>query len=142
MPVWVLQVLQEKGELGEQVAAARMERNALLAAQRAGQGQGLPTTPSVANREQPLASDQRLEQCCSRAHVRLQGSARTRTSRMLPAIRSSPSRACPPTRHPDRTCIRGSRADKGLDGVVCRALQEELQRLQAQIGELRDALGM
>ena len=61
MPVWVLQVLQEKGELGEQVAAARMERNALLAAQRAGQGQGLPTTPSVANREQPLASDQRLE---------------------------------------------------------------------------------
>ena len=46
-----LQVLQEKGELGEQVAAARMERNALLAAQRAGQGQGLPTTPSVANRE-------------------------------------------------------------------------------------------
>ena len=54
-------MLQEKGELGEQVAAARMERNALLAAQRAGQGQGLPTTPSVANREQPLASDQRLE---------------------------------------------------------------------------------
>ena len=49
-----LQVLQEKGELGEQVAAARMERNALLAAQRAGQGQRLPTTPSVANRAQPL----------------------------------------------------------------------------------------
>ena len=102
-----LQVLQEKGELGEQVAAARMERNALLAAQRAGQGQGLPTTPSVANREQPLASDQRLELQWKAAWLTsscaLQGSARTRTSRMLPAIRSSPSRACPPTRHPDRT---------------------------------------
>ena len=139
-----LQVLQEKGELGEQVAAARMERNALLAAQRAGQGQGLPTTPSVANRAQPLEPVQRLEQCGSRAHVRCRGARGLGRRGCCPLFAARRAvRALP---HDILAVVvsveRGSRADKGLDGVVCRALQEELQRLQAQIGQLRAALGM